>query len=165
MNSVHEPGPNGDSETIPSRKPGQKLSQVHEHPTGPTGHPGTPRCARCGRIVGLGPAVSWPGPAVSQHTGCRIVGGCACAKPRAPARLAVSCRRLLQPCRGRGLGHVTAPVVVSQALGRAPGWCVVLQHSPVLPPLACHNTICLYCDTGFLTSLAACCNTIHCIAT
>ena len=44
----------------------EKPSQVHRHPTGQTGHPGTPRCAHSGRIVALGPAVSQPGPAVSQ---------------------------------------------------------------------------------------------------
>ena len=42
--------------------------------------------------------------------------------------------------------------------------CVVLQHNSAFPPQACCNTICLYCDTGFLTSPSAYCNTIHCIA-
>ena len=59
MNSVHEPSPNGDSETVLNRKPGKKkLSQVQEHPAGPTG---TPRCAQAHPGARMA-VVSWPGP-------------------------------------------------------------------------------------------------------
>ena len=91
--------------------------------------------------------------------------------PTRPTRPLAQPAASLTPCR-------SAPAAVSQRPnGRVAGpathcllavscaGCVVLQHSPTLPHLACDNTICLYCDTGILTSLAACCNIIHCIAT
>ena len=68
MNIVHELGPNGDSETILSRKPGRKPSRVHEHPTGSTG----PACAHRPRL-----AVSQP------QLSCRSVHA---ACPRVPSR-------------------------------------------------------------------------------
>ena len=68
MNRVHEPSPNGDSKTVLSRKPGKKLSQLHEHPAGPTGTPkcaqartGTPRRVHGRHIVVGSLAVSWQG--------------------------------------------------------------------------------------------------------
>ena len=62
MNSVHEPGPNGDSETIPSRKIRLKTKPGARAPSWPSWHAqvriGAPRCAH-GRARAV---VSWPNP-------------------------------------------------------------------------------------------------------
>ena len=103
------------------------------------------------------------------------------AHRRAQARACLAVSWALRPCRGLAARSYRGPSGRVMGAGYAPArpyrrhsaarwlavsWagCVVLQHSPAFPPQACHNTICLYCDTGFLTSLTACCITIHCIA-
>ena len=80
MNSVHEPGPNGDSKTSPSRKP----CQVHKHQNWHNWPPGTPRHAQAWSNRGR----AWPcrgrGPWLyrSSRLPCRSI------HPRAPARRA-----------------------------------------------------------------------------
>ena len=70
-------------------KLGQKLSQVHKNPNWPSwAHPGSTQArpgAHSGRIVALGPVVSWPGPAVSQAPSCRVA-----SPARAPLRCVAS---------------------------------------------------------------------------
>ena len=102
MNSVHEPGPNGDSETIPSRKIRSKTKPMNEHPAGPAG---TPRCALArpgarmatrGRSYrGRVPVVSWPGTGRIAGAGRSIVGAW-------PGRVAGAGCAPAQSYRGRG---------------------------------------------------------------
>ena len=74
MNSVHEPGPNGDSETIPSRKTRSKTKPGARAPK--LAQLGTPRCAQA-RPGARAHAVSWPAQ-------CRIVVGLpSCTTPQA----------------------------------------------------------------------------------
>ena len=110
----------------------------------------------------------------------RVAGSAAVSQrvTHAPLR-AIPCAPCPRPCThrlsyrgpsGRVVGAGCAPARPyrrhSAARWLALSWAgyVVLQHSPAFPPQACHNTICLYCDIGFLTSPSAYCNTIHCIA-
>ena len=67
MNSVHEPGLNGDSETIPSRKTRSKTKPGARAPTlAQLGTQARTGAHMPGRVVGA-TAVSWPWPsAVSQ---------------------------------------------------------------------------------------------------
>ena len=155
---------------------------MHEHPTGPAG---TPRCALAhpgARMAMRERSYRGPRGAVSWVPAGRVAALRArVPRPNAQHLLARAptrpTRPLAQPA-ARPAPCRSAPAAVSQCpSGRVIGpaasrllamsWagCVVLQHSPALPPLACDNTIYLYCDTGILTSLAAYCNTIHCIAT
>ena len=80
MNSVHEPGPNSDSKTSPSRKP----SQVHKHQNWPNWPPGTPRCAQAWSYRGR----AWPcrGRGPWSYRSSRLP--CRSAHPRTPARRA-----------------------------------------------------------------------------
>ena len=84
MNSVHEPGPNGDSKTSPSLKPGRKPSQVHKHKNWPNWPPGTPRCAQAWSYRGH----AWPcrGRGPWSYRSSRLP--CRSAHQRAPARSA-----------------------------------------------------------------------------
>ena len=119
MNSVHEPCPNGDSGIVLSRKLGRKLSQVHKTPN--LAQLGTPRCtqgrpgAHNGRIVALGPAVSWPRPAVWKAPGRRVAARARApvARPApAPCRgLAVHCIAIQCPALPLALGHNTLGVL------------------------------------------------------
>ena len=65
MNSVHEPGPNGDSKISQSRKPVRKAKLDAQAPSRPSRHAqvstGAPRRAHGCRIVAGSPAVSWQG--------------------------------------------------------------------------------------------------------
>ena len=62
MNSVHEPGPNGDSKISPSRKPIRKAKLDAQAPSGHAQvRAGVPRRAHGYRIVAGSPAVSWQG--------------------------------------------------------------------------------------------------------
>ena len=178
INSVHEPGPNGDSEPIPSRKTRSKPSQVHEHQNWPNW---APRCARAWSYRGR----AWPcrgrgpRPYRSARLSCRsvaltplrAVSRAPCPAPwrrvaGAPAPYrgcsAARQRRVLGVCERRH-GRIAGS---RPRAWPAVSWagCVVLQHNPAFPSQACHDTICLYCDTGFLTGPSAYCNTIHCIA-
>ena len=150
MKSVHEPSPNGDSETVLTRKPGKKLSQVHDHPTGPTG---TPRCAQ-ERPSGHMCAVSWPGPQPCRGKGPAVTQALVavsqpplarpCAVPRAMPRVyALSCRAPRLSYRGPSGRVVGAGCAPARPYRRpsavrllAVSWasCVVLQHSPAFPP-------------------------------
>ena len=104
MNSVHESGPNGDSEPIPSRKTRLKPSQVHEHQNWPNRAPKHAQ-ARAGLVVSWpGLVVSWPRPpAVSQLQA--VVS-------QRPARPCALCHaRLCAMCRAR---HAPGPSAVTQ---------------------------------------------------
>ena len=124
MNSVHEPGPNGDSKISPSRKPVRKTKPDAQAPSRPSKHAqvrtSTPRCtlARPGAhwqaqararlaVSWAGLAVSWPRPlAVSQSKPpCRSAPParpCApCRKRLAPRPLPGACRRPPWPYRER----------------------------------------------------------------
>ena len=138
MNSVHEPGPNGDSETLPSRKtrsktkPGArapKLAQLAR----PGAHWRAARMAARRRSYrGRVPVVSWPetGCIVGASAPCR--GLCACSCARCAARLA------------------------------AQAHCIVIQLPSRLATLVTIHYV--YCDTT--ANLQACLshNTHECIA-
>ena len=101
-----------------------------------------------------------------------------CRAPAANAPRAVACS--LRACRPRALPRARAPACALAAPCRAPSVpparpasrlhappahsARALRAQPVLSqrPVHCHNTI-LYCD--IVWPPAACCNTIHCIAT
>ena len=65
MNSVHEPGPNGDSKISSSRKTVQKAKPDAQAPSKPIRHAqvrtGAPRREHGCRIVAVSPVVSWQG--------------------------------------------------------------------------------------------------------
>ena len=148
MNSVHEPCPKIDSETVLSQKLDQKLRQVHK--TRNLVQLSTPRRAQArpgghsGHIMVLGPAVSRPGPDVSQPAW-------SCRRPRTPAP------QLLRPS-----AYASAPACTP----RAPS---ALAHRPCLAQYRglagrvtalCRDTVqqpcCLSHDTKF-------CIVTHCL--
>ena len=101
MNSVREPGPNGNSKTSPSRKPVRKTKPGARAPNWPSRHAqvrtGAPRrthglliVARSRPCSGKGPAVSQAPVAVSQRP-CRTPR----ALPPAPQRPTPQRQRLL----------------------------------------------------------------------
>ena len=155
MNSVHEPGPNGDSETILSRKPGQKLSQVHK----------TPKLAQ--PVHQAHPAVvSWLG------AGC-IVAGTRPYRGRGPGRVVV-CMAVSQapsrPCRSAARpvpptrARVARLCAYAQRLCRVARAVAVLKYSLAhFPLLPCHNTPgCIVIQPCLLHPFSR--NTVNCIA-
>ena len=158
-------------------KLGRNQARCTSTKTGPTGHPS----AR-----GPGRIVAGPSPVVAEAPDHIAAPGCRVAVSRSrPCTVS----RALCPAPRRHVAGAPAPYrgcsaarqrrvvgVCERRHGRIAGsrprawpavsWagCVVLQHSPAFPSQACHDTICLYCDTGFLTGPSAYCNTIHCIA-
>ena len=103
MNSVHEPGPNGDSKISPSRKPVRKTKPDAQAPNRPSRHAqvrtGGPRRAHGRRIVTGSLAVSWQGAGCVAGPSGRIAAslphaprGSACAP--APSASACSPRTL-----------------------------------------------------------------------
>ena len=173
MNSVHEPGPNGDSETIPSRKIRSKTKPGARAPSWPAQVLTGARMATRGRsYCGRVPIVSWsrPWPCRGLHgrvVVCMAVSWPAwpyrrpplgrvaapraqrplCALCRAPVRLRpapVSCRRHnARPCR------------------RCCG-CIAIQPCP-FPLLPCHNTPgCIAIQPCLLQPFSR--NTVNCIA-
>ena len=142
MNSVHEPGPNGDLETLPSRKTkskkklgarAPKLAQL------------APRHAQ----VRAGLVVSWPGLAMSWARAPVVLQLQAAMSQRSPARPCASCRarratRPCAPCRACS----KRPSVVSWAQCRAPAPCRGRVRA-LLCALCCASCSpgTLYCDT------------------
>ena len=153
MNSVHEPGPNGDSQTALSRKLGQKLSRVTKTPNWPSwAHRRAQACACL--------AVSWAllpcrgrGPRPSHGSGPRP-----CRRRRAPYRGpcqrrvvgagAVSQRAVLRtrlPCPGLAMLYCNTsqpfllrPVTIQFV-------CIGIQvFSPALQPTAIQYTVLRY---------------------
>ena len=136
MNSVHELGPNGDSEPIPSRKTRLKPSQVHEHQNWPSWHTqvrtGEPRRAhawpcrgRCGLVVGAA-ALSWPWPpAVSQVL-------MAVSWPSAARRA---------PCRSSPAHCIARYSPVGQPSQVTIHYCVSRHKTSVKLASACHDTL------------------------
>ena len=165
-NSVHEPGPNGDSETILSRKPGKKKTEPGARaPSRPNWHAqvctGASRRAHGRRIVAESPAVLWQGADRVAGPSGRVVGArpaTSCltplrALPRAPSRHAV---------RVAGLhGRIVSTVPRASAVS-GPGLPAVSRHSflpsslfghntprciatrkPSCQPFLCHDTLCV----------------------
>ena len=147
MNNVHEPGPNGDSEPIPSRKTRSKPSQVHEHQNWPNWAPRHAQ-VRVGLVVSWpGLAVSWPRPpAVSQlqatvsQLRVRAVSRAPCPEPQhrvAGAPMAVSW------AQGAVSQRASAVSWACVRVGMAVSW-PASRHSAALPPVPpSHNTACV----------------------
>ena len=133
MNSVHEPGSNGDSKTSPSQKSGQKTKPGARVPSWHAQvRTGAPRRAH-GRARAV---VSWLGP------------GCVVARDRSyRGRLNVASQAAPRPCRGlhgriagarprawpavsQALAASQPSRVVAVALGRVAGPNVVSQRAP-----------------------------------
>ena len=150
INSVHEPGPNNDSETLPSRKTRSKTKSVARAPnwhSWPSLHAqAVPRPRARGRVVG-GLAVSWPGPpgrvaALRAHSVCRVpLPAPAACRPAAlhaltptpapaacPVRPSAYCLRASWPYRGLA-GH-----------------CIAIQSSLAFAPQSQYTS--MYCDTS-----------------
>ena len=163
MNSIHEPGPNGDSETIPSRKTRSKTNLGARAPKlAQLGTQARISARMPGRVVGT-TIVSWPScPVVSRpawlyrsaHARARAVS-CIPAPCPAPQRRVAAPQR---PCR-------SAPAAVSQALLRAAGRVVglavhcIATQCPTLPlvfQLAAVTIQCLYRDPVGLPSQVSC---------
>ena len=153
MNSIHEPGPNGDSKISPSRKPVRKIKLDARAPSWPNRHAqvrtGAPRRAHGRRIMVRSPAMSWQGAGSVAGPSGRIAASLPHA-PRAsassPAPSASACSPLAPatrpaPYRGRPTGRVAGPSAVSQ---RAPGHFVGVsaRHAWAQPAqLPSHSTI------------------------
>ena len=179
MNTVHEPGPNGDSETIPSRKTRSKTKPGARAPK--LAQLGTPRCTQA--CPGArAHAVSWP----AQR---RIVAGLHSRIAASRCRVAVPQRRiadtvLLTParCAARAMpAPLGALLRASQRIAsckrsyrgrvRAVSWALlraVSQDTPAAcaPILLCHDTIgdCIVTQVSNPTA-RFCHNTLTCIAT
>ena len=131
MNSVHEPGSNGDLETLSSRKP----SRVHEHPTGPA----SPACAhrpRAGGCVvgGSGRVVVGPPGRVAvlrvhpkRYRAPPAARPCSAPAPAHPS--------LVPACPARLLRAPRACCAVSWAWLDVSRPCVVTQSSSLMPLL------------------------------
>ena len=163
MNSVHEPGPNGDSKISPSRNPVRKTKPDAQAPSRPSRHAqvrtGAPRCSHGRRIVTGSPAVSWQGAGRVAGPSGRIATSLlhaplasACAPaPSAPAPASARpARSLAQPTTRparlapyRGLPAGRVVVVCARRHGRIVA-CLATQCSPA----SSHNTALLYCNTN-----------------
>ena len=147
MNSVHEPGPNGDSETILSRKIRSKTKLGARAPKlAQLGTPGAPRVHQwpCrGRhsrpYRGRGQVVSWPRPWPCRSLSCRIVASLS----RVP----------LPPVAPR---HPAPPRPSASALACAVSWACVRAGTAVSWPALRHNPSLLTIQVGQLY-----CNTLQ----
>ena len=169
MNSVHEPGPNGDSETIPSRKfrsktklgaRAPKLAQLGT-PSAPRVHQWPCRGRHSRPYRGRGPAVSWPRPWPCRSLSCRIVASLPRVpmRPAAPRRPASPCPSssahrpspapLPAPCRGRVCAQARPyrglPCDTTQASSQYRlANCIAIHSSPQPASIAihsCHDTL------------------------
>ena len=149
MNSVHEPGPNGDTEITLSRK----LSQVHKTlKLAQPAHQARPSARARGRVMaslapchGQPSAVSWPRPWPRRRRKAPYRGRC---QRRVVGASAVSQRTML-PCprlsRDTALPHALLPITIHLS---------VLQHT-FQPSLAASVTIqILYSDTALIPGQA-----------
>ena len=119
MNSVHKPGPNGDSKTSPSRKPGQKPKPGARAPSWPSKHSLRAQTAR-----------SWP---------CRGRPGRVVAEP--PSRIAAQgCRVAAQPARPCTPAHLLVPPTA--AFPRAPAPRTLAPVPPSAPAPMPHARPC-----------------------
>ena len=155
MNSIHEPGPNGDSETLPSRKTRSKTKPGARAPK--LAQLGTQAIIGAiipGRVVGA-TAVWWPSCPVMSRPAWPYRNTHARASCPAPQRRVAAPQR---PCR-------SAPVAVSQALlcaaGRVVGLAVhfIATQCSALPlvfQLAAVTIQCLYRDPACLPSQVSC---------
>ena len=133
MNSVHEPGPNGDSKISSSRKTVQKAKPDAKAPSKPSRHAqvrtGAPRCALA-RPGARMAAVSWPcprpchgkGSAVSQAS--MAVSQLQCRSPRAHPPAPQRQRLLAQHARSLSLPRAQRRIVAAQpAVSQGPAPC------------------------------------------
>ena len=114
--------------------------------------------AHSGRIVALGPAVSWPGQAVSQAPGCRVAAP-ARAPCAVPSAYALPCLRLPRaPSRAPRLSY-RGPSGRVMGAGCAPAWLYrrpsALHTQPNQPPQSRYK----FCIVT-LPSQSTACNTI-----
>ena len=148
MNNAHEPGLNGDSETIPGRKTRSKTKPGARAPkTGPAGHTGAHRRAhawpcreRYGRVVAELPGRVAACMAVSQAPPRRVAGVCArrhsrivvCLTTHYPASSSPSCRNTLYCIAMQFQPNQTAAIQYT-----------VLQYSLLFAHLRppCHDTL------------------------
>ena len=131
MNSVHKPGPNSDSQTSPSRKPGRKTKPGARAPSWPSWHAQASAWPRAGgRIVAGSRPCHGQGPVVSWAPQRRVM---ACA--RAPVPSAPT------PCLG-------SPATVSWAPnGRIVAWPpsrVAIQPISCKPQVTIHSSVLRY---------------------
>ena len=146
MNSVHEPGPNGDSETLPSRKTRLK--------TKPSAR--APKLVQLARLGAhwRAQARAWP------RAGGRIVAGSRPCRGQGPVVSWAPQRRVVRPAPCH-----SAPAAVSQAQLRAAGRVVglavhcITTQCPTLPLIFQLDLVmiqCLYRDPACLPSQVSC---------
>ena len=113
MNSVHEPCPKIDSETVLSQKLGQKPSQVHQHPTWPSwAHPSAHKPRACTPLARLHPARVPSAPRAPLL---------ACLAPRALLpRLRAPAPACAQPRARRHVRPACASCLASAQMGSSP---------------------------------------------
>ena len=165
MNSVHETGPNGDSETLPSRKTRSKtkpVARAHNWPSWPSLRAqAAPRPRTRGLVVG-GLAVSWPSPPAVSQASMAVSQGL----PREPAcRLPLLPRaprtpRVCLPVAPLPVPHAPAPTPAPVARPVRPsayclraswpyrglaGHCIAIQSSLAFAPQSQYTSV--YCDT------------------
>ena len=153
MNSVHESGPNGDSKTSPSQKPGQKTKPGERAPSWPSWHAQARAWPRAGgRILAGSRSCRGQGPVVSWAPQRRVVACARAPVPRAPAPCLDSPAAMSQrasgriaspaarrwPCRGRvwaqawpyrGLSRDTLPSLKLPSC-RNTLYCIAMQFQP-----------------------------------
>ena len=155
MNSVHEPGPNGDSETLPSRKTRLKTNPGARAPK--LAQLGTPRhahawpyrgqawpCRGRGPLPYRSPSRRFAAPlrAVPRTPACLALRSCAscraCRRPPWPYREHTSCRIVgvwcarTWPCRG--LGRNTALPSAPFQLQYSSLYCATIFASQAFSP-------------------------------
>ena len=146
MNSVHEPGPNGDSETALSGKLGRKLSWVHKTPNWPNWAHRRAQARAC-------LAVSWAlrpcrsrGPRPCRRMSCRVAGAPApyCGRSAASANaVSWACARVGMAVSWSASRHTAQP----QAPLPVAIHCIVLQCNSSQTRLLQYNI--LYCNTVY----------------
>ena len=99
MNSVHEPCPKIDSETVLSQKLGQKPSQVHHHRTWPSwAHPSAHRPRACIPRVRPAPLARPCPPASGPARSCNACAPQLPPAPSAPAPSPAPAHRVRPAC-------------------------------------------------------------------
>ena len=164
MNSVHEPGSNGDSKTSPSRKPGRKTKPGARAPSWPSWHAqvrtGTPSRPPCAPLAPARPLRSTR--ASHKSARCRAPRAAAPRLPHAlPAQrptlvplapAASPCRTPAPRARPRACCHAQPSAQRAHARAccaqRRVVACAATQSSSPLFQLSQYNF--LYCDTNSL---------------
>ena len=165
MNSVHEPGLNGDSETITSRKPGKKTNlgaRATNWPSWPSlcaqtarawpccGRPGRIMVGPLGRVVAPRELPPTPRALSRAPRACAPLVARAC-RARLRLRLAPACTPHVRLRRARTpAARRTRPARPAQRLATlaASVMIQILYRDSPNSPLPSHNTLLLYCDTA-----------------